>query len=169
MHYFFYIYLMLFCSILLSMLCGNFGISLSFPAAVIFSLAVVYGWRIGVLVAAITGVIIELLYGYSACTPLSFLLVVAIAQLWLHYYDTKNISALMVPGAIVGVILFIPQLIFYSGPWHALHYLIPELLFSMMMMSFIIPLTIHLLDKLSVTLGLSLFKEAKIKLIHQKR
>ncbi|MCF6176918.1 MAG: hypothetical protein L3J71_14255 [Victivallaceae bacterium] len=169
MHFSIYICLVLFCSILFSALLGNYGIALPLPAAVIFYLAIVYGWRIGAVTAAGTGVIIELLYGSSALTPLALLLVMIIAQLWLHYYDTKNISALIVPGAVTGVILFLPQLMFYQGSWLSMLYLIPELLFSIIIMICIMPLTVYLLDKLSKSTGLLLFKDAKIKLIHQKR
>ncbi len=169
MHYLFYIYLMLFCSILLRLLGGNFGITAPFPAAVIFGLAVIYGWRIGILVAVIVGVIIELLYGDSTLTPLMLIFVVATAQLWVHYYDTKNFLALMVPGAIIGLILFMPRFFFSNNSWYTLYYLIPELLFSIIMMTCIVPLTIYMMDKLAVVVGLPLFKDAKIKLIHQKR
>jgi uncharacterized membrane protein len=169
MHALFYIYLMLFCSVLFSVILGNSGITFPLPAAVIFYLTIVYGWRIGVIVAAVTGVVIEMLYGSSSFTPLSLLIVAAIAQFWLYNYDTKNISALTVPGAVIGGILFLPQLFIYKGTWLNLLYLIPELLFSIIIMICIIPLTAYLMDKVSQITGLPLFKEAKIKLIHQKR
>jgi multisubunit Na+/H+ antiporter MnhG subunit len=151
------------------MLLGNTGITFPLPAAVIFYLGVIYHWRLGVISAALTGVTIEMLYGSSSFMPLSLLLIVAIAQLWLNNYDTKNISALTVPGAIIGVILFIPQLTQYQGSWASLLYLTPKLLYSIISMMMITPLTIYLLDKISKATGLPLFKEAAIKQIHKKR
>ena len=169
MHFFFYIFLTLFCSVLFSILLGNSGITFPLPAATIFYLGVVYNWRIGVIAAAITGVTIELLYGSSAFMPLSLLLVVVIAQIWLRNYDTKNISALTVPGAIIGVLLFLPRIILYEGSWRFLLYLIPELLSSIIIMMLLTPFTIYMMDKISKATGLPLFKEATIKHIHKKR
>ena len=169
MHFFFYIFSVLFCSVLFSMLLGNSGITFPLPAAAIFYLGVVYHWRVGVISAALTGVTIEMLYGSSTFMPLSLLLIIIIAQLWLNNYDTKNLSALTVPGAIIGLILFTPQLSQYQASWSSLFYLTPKLLYSIISMMIITPLTIYLLDKISKATGLPQFKEAAIKQIHKKR
>lgn len=169
MYALFYIYLMVFGAILFSIILGNSGMAFPVPAAVIFYLTIVYGWRVGVIVAATTGVVLELLYGSASFTPLVMLSITGIAQFWLYNYDTKKLAVLMIPGAIVGCVLFLPKLLFYEGAWLSILYLIPELLFSVVVMVLLMPLTIYVMDKLAKFTGLPLFTEAKIKLIHQKR
>ena len=169
MHYFFYISLMLFCSILFSALLGNSGIVFPFPAAVIFYLAVVYGWQLGVIAAVVSGVAIELLYGYSAYSPVILLLIVGFARLWLHNYNTRNIRFTLFPGIVVGVIVFLPQLIFLQLSYRILSLMTTQLVFGVIFMMLILPLTVFTLDKIAYAVGLPLFKDAKTKLIHRKR
>ena len=120
------------------------------------------GWKKGLLLAVITGVAVDILYGRTLLlTPYLMMLTVAAALFWLHKGDPVSILPHLIPGAVTSLIVSLPLLAvdsFHTGTYLMNLY---KLAVTALAGSLILPAMIASFDYLAEKQGLPLYRKAK--------
>ena len=161
---------MIACFILISMLLTvleitlrSRGIILPLLPCWIFYLSVLCGWRKTVAFAVLTGLTMDLLCGCMFPVHIfTYNGVQVLAQIWLKRVESDSFVSLLAPGAIVPLIVYIPQSLLTSGQsfLYFLPYLVPICLVS----ALLLPITILILDSLANLLSFPLYANVKLQM-----
>jgi hypothetical protein len=164
-----YIFLLLFIASLLEIVCGSYGIIIPLAAPVVFYISITFGAPAGFFSGALTGLVIDMLYGRSLIiTPSLMILITVLALFWLYRMEAKSIFLHIIPGALIAFIYLIPiQLlalnnvgISLAGIFHDLS----NLIFAVCVSAFFLPTLIIVLDMLNEDLGFELYRKAREKI-----
>ena len=164
-----FIFLILFSSIYIEVLAGNFGLIIPLSAISIFYLSVTFGWKNGLLLGIATGTVIDMLYGRTVIiTPYLMMLTVAAGNFWLHKGDPVSILPHLIPGATVAILTTLPLLAFSA--YHTENYLdnLYKLITSVTLGSIMLPLMIAFFDHLAYKQDLPLYKKAKAAVMENR-
>lgn len=150
-------------AIITEQLFRNIGLFLPFTAMMIFYFTVLYGWRFGFVLGAVTGCICDMLCGYSfPVSTLSAFFVVALAVYWLYKVESDSLMLHMVPGIILPFLVY--PLSFCFAGWTMFLQLLPALILSSLVTTILLPLVILITDTISEHLYLPLYADVKIKM-----
>lgn len=168
----FYIFLLIFFSMLGQFLIGNFGIFLPVTATVIFYITVCFGWQRGMFSAVVSGLAFDAVIGASNLTPLIFIAVCGLAVFWLLYQQIRPAFINFIPGMLIALIAVLPQMLqrIYDKGWgiYIFDEWLPAMFFAMGFCALFLPLVIAVCDHFGRTLGLPAYIDAKNQLTHGK-
>ena len=164
-----FIFLILFTSVYLEVMAGKFGIIIPLSAISIFYLSVIFGWKNGMILGIITGMVIDMLYGRTIIlTPYLMMMTVAAGTFWLHKGDPVSILPHLIPGATVAIIITLPLLAlstYQTGLYLSNLY---KLLISVASGSLMLPLMIALFDYIAYKQGMPIYKKAKAAVLDKR-
>jgi hypothetical protein len=161
-----YIFLLIFISIFIQVLVGSAGLILPITALSIFYLTIITDWQTGILTAAITGSIVDIIYGRTIFLSPALLVIVALlAILWLYKGELKYLPLQTIPAGFISFIyicpgLFVTYHLYEQGVYLFLEKLLIVLL-SLILSSLIFPPFIVLMDKINTPLKLNLYIKSK--------
>ena len=168
----FYIFLLMFFSIIGQILIGNLGVFLPITAIMIFYVTVCFGWQRGMFCAVVSGLVLDVLYGISNHTPLLFLAVCGLAAFWLLYQQVRPASINFIPGILTALITVLPQMLIkiYDNGWgiYIFNEWLPSMFFVMSFSALFLPFIIVVCDHFGKSLGLPVYVDAKNQLTIRK-
>lgn len=164
-----YIFILLFLALLFQLFLGSVGIVFPLCSLIIFYLTVVYGWKIILFPAMITGAMLDLLYGRTFCLSLITLPVVVFwAVLWVDKGIPHDIYLQFIPAVISTLIYCLPIFIingyfFNLGASYLIISLILFILIIFISIFVFIPLVL-MLDFLNFKLRINLYRTSQKRL-----
>ena len=161
-----YIFLLVFISIFTQILVGSAGLILPITALSIFYLTIITDWQTGVLTAAITGSIVDVIYGREIfLSPVLLVIIALLAILWLYKGELKRLPVQTIPAGFISFIYICPDLFITYHVYEQGFYLLLEKLLiasvSLILSSLIFPPFIVLMDKINTPLKLNLYTKSK--------
>lgn len=156
----------MFISIFLQLLIGATGLILPITALSIFYLSIISDWQTGIITAAVTGSVVDLLYGRTIfLSPLLLIIISLLAILWLYKGELKYIPFQFIPGGVISLIYICPELFFTYHVHEQGFYLFLEklliVLLSFILSSLIFPPFIILMDRINTQLKLNLYTKSQ--------
>lgn len=148
---------------ILEMTLRSRGIILPFLPCWIFYLSVLCGWRKAIWFAILLGLTMDLL---CACAfPIHIFTyngLQILAVIWLKRVESDTFVSLLIPGAILPLIVYIPQTLLTSlqSFLYFLPYLVPICLVS----AILLPILILILDSLANILSFPLYANVKLQM-----
>lgn len=155
MNRFCHVFLILFTTIYVELLLGSYGVVFPLVPVVVFYLTASLGWRTGLLLACLAGFVVDCLYGrsYASIGALTALACSGLAVLWSRGGEPGSIAALMLPGAVLGVVYLAPRvLVRYVAAgfdWSSVIDDVSNLSFGVMVAAPLLPIAIIALDGLA--------------------
>ncbi|MBR2428256.1 MAG: hypothetical protein IKB16_16090 [Lentisphaeria bacterium] len=129
----------------------------------IFYLSVVYGWKKTTGIALLLGVTMDLLCGCSFPIHIFTYNAVQIpANIWLKRVESDSFASLLFPGAILPLIVYIPQTLLTT--WQNFIYFLPYLVSICLVTALLLPVMILLLDSLANLLSFPLYANVKLQM-----
>ncbi|MCF7791409.1 MAG: hypothetical protein K9M56_05360 [Victivallales bacterium] len=166
-----FIFLIIFFSIFLELSFGGIGIVFPATACAVFYISVNYGWRLTVIIALLSGLVIDVLFGRQIFyTPYTLLVITVFGRYWLHKGVLKALKIQIFPGLINGVVYSAPLFLFLYGRYQSGFLLFlfnfSNFLLTVALGGMLMPFTVLLLDTLSEKFELPIYTKAKINFYH---
>ncbi len=161
-----YIFLILFFSIFLEIFFGAYGLIVPFTAIAIFYLSITYNTKTGIILAIITGGILDISYGrYYCISPIVLSMVSLFALFWLKKGELKNIQLQIIPGASIGFIYALPSLaikycLYEEGVYHFFVNIL-ILLLTIILGAILLPIVILIMDSINKKLKIKTYIPSK--------
>ena len=164
-----YIFLLLFISFFCEMLFGSYGIIIPFIAVMIFYLTMIYTLKIGISLAVIAGLILDILYGRMFyITPLTLSVISFFSIFWLRKGVVKSIHLQILPGGAASFIFTFPLLainyFLHASGFYLFFINILILLLAIILGAILLPITIFILDAINTKLKINLYTNSKKRL-----
>lgn len=161
-----YISLLVFISIFMQILIGSSGLIVPITALSVFYLTIITDWQIGILTAAITGSIVDILYGRTIFfSPVLLVIMALLAVLWLYKGELKYLPFQTIPAGVISFIYICPDLFVsyhvYEQGFYLLMGKLLILLLSLILSSLIFLPFIILMDKINTPLKLNLYAKSQ--------
>lgn len=165
-----YMFVLLFCSIMIETLCDKSGTIIPIVALVILYLSVAYDWKIGAILGLLSGFIIDLLFARDIfVSPFALLIVSLIGLFWLYRGDVKDVKLQILPGTIVAFIysffLLSVNYFLYEDGAYLFFLLIIKIFITICLGGFLFPCIVKLLDMISSKLKINLYVTAQKRLL----
>jgi cell shape-determining protein MreD len=163
-----FIFIILFLSIYLEVLCGSFGIIIPFTAFSIFYLSITYSLKSGILIGFIAGTILDTLYGRTfLISPFLMAGITLLADYWLYQGEPESPIIHFLPGLAVTFLYVFPLILFnivfqniaFSNSLNAF--------FSLPAGAFILPFYLTILDYIAYLTDLPQYKFAKKRALEE--
>jgi len=163
-----FIFIILFISIYLEVLCGSFGIIIPFTAFSIFYISITFSLKSGIFFGFIAGTVLDTLYGRTfLISPFLMAAVTILADYWLHQGEPDSTLLHFLPGAAVTFIYVFPLMLF--------NILFNDITFSNSLNAFfalpagalILPFFVTFIDYTAYLTGLPEYKTAKKRALEE--
>lgn len=129
----------------------------------IFYLSVLCGWKKTIGIAVLLGLIMDLLCANPFPTHIFTYNAIQIpAIVWLNRVESDSFVSLLLPGAVLPLIVYIPQTLLTS--WQNFIYFLPYLVPVCLVSALLLPIMILLLDSLANMLSFPLYANVKLQM-----
>ena len=164
-----YIFLLLFISIFIELLFGSFSVIVPSVALLVYYLTMIYNLKAGIILAIISGFILDALYGRSLLiSPVSFSVISIFSVFWLHKGVVSSIHLQMLPGSVISFIYTFPMLainyFLYESGFILFFINILVLLITVILGAILLPIMILILDFINIKLKINLYIDSKKRL-----